>query len=226
MKEVTLIQNRGLLIVGAGGSGREVAWLARDIYGPSVELTFAVEPTFLVRDIIDDVPVIALDARISKKSCRYVIAVGDGAQRKRLATFCDNLGMQPQALVHPSVIRSSRVEIGAGSIVCAGSILTTNVKVGRHVHVNVTCTLSHDVTVGDFSTLSPGVHISGHVHTESGVFLGTGSNVINGKADRPLVIGCNAAVAAGACVTRNVPRDTLVAGVPAVSKHSHSRNDT
>ncbi|MCE7951139.1 MAG: transferase [Xanthomonadales bacterium PRO7] len=224
MSEAISNRIRDLLIVGAGGSGREVAWLARDIYGSNIELTFAVEPEFSVTDAIDDIPVISLDDRISRKFSHYVIAVGDGAQRKRLSTLCNKLGMQPLTLVHPSVIRSSRVEIDDGSIVCAGSILTTNVKIGRHVHVNIACTLSHDVTVDDFSTLSPSVHISGNVRTGSGVFLGAGANVINGKAGLPLVIGCDAVVAAGACVTRNVQPDTLVAGVPAVLKRSRSRD--
>jgi acetyltransferase-like isoleucine patch superfamily enzyme len=96
--------------------------------------------------------------------------------------------------------------------------MTTNVRVGSHVHVNVGCTLSHDVVLGDFATLSPGVHVSGHVHVEDGVFLGTGANIINGIAGRPLIIGRGAIVAAGACVTGPVEAGALVAGVPAIRK--------
>jgi acetyltransferase-like isoleucine patch superfamily enzyme len=64
--------------------------------------------------------------------------------------------------------------------------------------------------------LSPGVHVSGYVHIGRRVFIGTGVNIVNGKPGKPLVIGDDAIVAAGACVTRDVPPRCLVAGVPAV----------
>ncbi len=110
------------------------------------------------------------------------------------------------------------MEIAAGSVICAGSILTTNVAIGEHVHVNVGCTISHDVFIGDFSTLSPGVHVSGHVHIGRDVFIGTGANIINGSANGPIVIGDGAVIAAGACVTKSVEPGALMAGVPAVRK--------
>jgi acetyltransferase-like isoleucine patch superfamily enzyme len=72
--------------------------------------------------------------------------------------------------------------------------------------------------VGDFSTVSPGVNIAGNVHVGEGVFFGVGANVINGVHSRPLVIGDGAVVAAGACVTRDVEPNSMVAGVPAIRK--------
>jgi sugar O-acyltransferase (sialic acid O-acetyltransferase NeuD family) len=209
---------RELLILGAGGSGREVAWLARDVHGTGISLTFAVEPHYATADRVDGIPVVAFDDTFSPSAAYYVIAVGNIVERRRLAAACDARGLMPATLVHPGVTHSSRVEFGVGSIVCAGSIMTTNVRVGSHVHVNVGCTLSHDVVLGDFATLSPGVHVSGHVHVEDGVFLGTGANIINGIAGRPLIIGRGAIVAAGACVTGPVEAGALVAGVPAIRK--------
>lgn len=208
---------RHLVIVGAGGSGREVAWLARDVYGDAVLLTFAVERKYLVADRIDDIPVVALDS-LSEDATHFVAAIGDLVERRRIAAECEARGLVPATLVHSSVHRSSRVEIGAGSIVCAGAIITTNVRIGRHVHVNIGCTLSHDVILGDFATLSPGVHLSGHVHVEDDVFLGTGVSVINGTANQPLVLGHGAVIAAGACVTQPVESGAMAAGVPAVRK--------
>jgi acetyltransferase-like isoleucine patch superfamily enzyme len=88
----------------------------------------------------------------------------------------------------------------------------------RHVHINIGCTVSHDSRIDDFATLSPGSHISGHVHVGPDVFIGTGACIINGSEDEPLTIGAGAVVAAGACVTRPVEAGTMVAGVPAVTK--------
>ena len=110
---------------------------------------------------------------------------------------------------------SKRVEIGEGSIVCSGNILTTNIRLGKHVHLNLGCTVGHDAVLGNFATLAPGVHISGWVTLEPSVYIGTGASVINGVEGEPLIIGRNAVVGAGACVIRNVPPNTTVVGIPA-----------
>lgn len=222
MSEFRWPQLHELLVVGAGGSGREVAWLAREIHGEALQITFAVEPRWLSAATVDDIPVVPLERSECAKIRNFVVAVGDLNERRRLAETCESFGMSPAALVHPSAIHSSRVTFGEGSIVCAGAIITTNVQIGRHVHINIGCSISHDVVLGDFATLSPGVRLAGHVHVEHDVFLGTGATVINGTAGRPLVLGHGAIVAAGACVTHTVPSGALVAGVPAVIKRTRS----
>ncbi|MDH5833036.1 acetyltransferase [Luteimonas kalidii] len=206
-----------LLIVGAGGSGREVAWLARDVHGEQIGLMFVVESRYLDTNTVNGVPVIAFDS-LSRDRSHYIVAVGDIVTRRRLVAECEARKLTAVTLVHPAVARSNLVDIGIGSIVCAGAIITTNVRIGRHVHINIGCTLSHDVMLGDFATLSPGVHISGHVHVGEGVLIGTGANIINGKSGTPLVIGDGAVIAAGACVIRDVEAGATVAGVPALSK--------
>ena len=105
--------------------------------------------------------------------------------------------------------------MGEGVVICAGNILTTNIRVGRHVHINLACTISHDVVLGDFVTVAPGAHISGRVHVGDRAYIGTGACIINGESDAPIVIGEDAMVGAAACVTRDVAAGTTVVGVPA-----------
>jgi sugar O-acyltransferase (sialic acid O-acetyltransferase NeuD family) len=150
-----------------------------------------------------------------------VIAVGDPKARKFIATRCNEAGAQFASLVHHSVEMSEFVEIGAGSIICCGTILTVNIKLGCHVHVNLDCTIGHDVHIGDFSTLSPGVHVSGNVHIGEGVYIGTGANIINGISGKPLVIADGTVIGAGACVTKSAECPGLYAGVPAQLKKSY-----
>ena len=69
--------------------------------------------------------------------------------------------------------------------------------------------------MGDFTTLAPGVHVSGCVHFGKRVYVGTGAVIINGTRDNPLILGDDAVVGAGACVTKSVPPATTVVGVPA-----------
>ena len=208
-----------LLIVGAGGFGREVAWLARQRWGENVPLAFLVSSAEYLTPPVNDVTVQMLDVAPLLPGDRYVSAISDSTARRALSAMCEARHLQAASVIaHPRIESSRFVEAGEGSILCAGTSLTTDVRIGRHVHVNLHCTIGHDVVIGDFSTLSPGVHVSGHVRIEEDVFIGTGAVIVNGKAGHPLIIGRGAIVAAGACVTRTVEPGALVAGVPAIRK--------
>ena len=195
---------RRLYVFGAGGHGREIAWLAEQSWNGAVETVFLVDDPAYVTGPVNGIPVRLVSDVAAVDGDRFVVAVGDAQLRRRAAAACLSAGLQPARLVHPRVEMSRFVSIGRGCVVCAGCILTTDVSLGEHVHVNLDCTISHDVVIGDFSTLSPGVHVSGNVQIGSDVFIGTGANIINGKAGTPLVIGDGAVIAAGACVTKSV----------------------
>ena len=107
------------------------------------------------------------------------------------------------------------VKLGEGVVICPGSLVTTNVEIGAHAQINVSCTVMHDCRVGAFSTLSPGVHLSGNNVLEPSVFVGTGAVTVHGLPERPLEIGRGAVIGAGAVVTRNVAAGATVVGVPA-----------
>lgn len=207
-----------LYVFGAGGFGREVAWLAQQAWGDAIEIVFLVNKPEYLSDPVNGIPVRLLSDVEPGESSRYVIGVGEPEIRKQLVSAFEEAGHRPAMLVHPRVEASAWVSLGEGTIVCAGNIITVNVTIGAHVHVNLDCTIGHDVTIGDFSTLSPGVHVSGNVEIGQGVMIGTGSAIINGKANAPLVIGDGAVVAAGACVTKPVEPGSMVAGVPAIRK--------
>lgn len=209
-----------LLIFGAGGFGREVAWLAQQCWDERTEIVFCVNQPRYVSAPVNGIPVRLLEefAGGAGDQLEYVIAVGDPEQRARIAGHHDAMGIRPATLVHPRVEASRWVEIGPGSILCAGVIATTNVVIGVHVHINLDCTIGHDVIIGDYATLSPGVHVSGNVIIGKRAFIGTGATIINGSPTSPLSIGDGAVVAAGACVTKPVEPGALVAGVPAVRK--------
>lgn len=209
---------RRLFVFGAGGFGREVAWLAEQIYGAELEVVFLVDDASYVSSPVNGLKV-QLVEDIHPAACdAFVVAVGDPELRRRAAALCSKRGMKPATLVHPRAEYSRFVEMGNGSIICAGSILTTNVRFGCHVHMNLDCTIGHDVEIGDFTTLSPGVHVSGNVKIGSDVFVGTGATIINGSSSVPLMIDDGAVIAAGACVTKPVEAGALVAGVPAIRK--------
>jgi len=207
---------RRLCIFGAGGSGREVAWLAEQAWGSSVELRFVVDDPRYLGDPVNGIPLALLADLEPRDDTRFVVALGESELRRRVASAFVAAGHRPATLVHPRAEMSRFVELGDGTIVCANASITCNVSVGAHVQVNLACSIAHDVVLGDYSTLSPGVRLSGHVQVGQGAFIGTNACVVNGRPGKPLRIGEGAVIAAGACVTRDVPANSLVAGVPAV----------
>lgn len=113
-------------------------------------------------------------------------------------------------LIDPSVIMSEWLEVGQGSIICAGSILTVNISIGKHVIVNLDCTIGHDAVIEDFCTLYPSVNLSGNTKLNNFVELGTGSQIIQG-----IIIEEDVIVGAGSVVVRNLPPNCTAVGSPA-----------
>lgn len=206
-----------LIIVGAGGFGREV----HDVVTAINER--GNQPIWDFLGYLDDGEV-HID-RLERIGARllgatellprysggwYVIGVGDPVIRESLASRADAAGLRAATLIHPSATRGLDVKIGEGSIICSHVSITTNVCIGRHVHLNLNCTVGHDVIAADLVVVNPGATISGDVTLEKGVMIGTNAAVIQG-----LRIGQHAVVGAGAAVIRDVPANQTVVGVPA-----------
>lgn len=208
------------LVFGAGGFGREVAWLITESFGANAKIAYVIDPELIVSSNgrVGGCPVIAADSIDFVSAPPLVVAVGEPAARRKIVARLLARGARFRNLVDRGFRCSSSVRLGEGSIICAGCVATVDIAIGAHVHVNLNCTIGHNVVIDDFSTLSPGVHVSGNVEIDAGVFIGTGACIINGKPSAPLRIGAGATVAAGAVVIGDVPPGALVAGVPAVRK--------
>jgi sugar O-acyltransferase (sialic acid O-acetyltransferase NeuD family) len=208
-----------LFIYGAGGFAREVAWLVEQVAaaGRDTELiAFVVDDQKQVGQTLNSIPVRSLNQLAAEcPGAGFVAAVGTPGTREQLAQKAVAAGFQPATIIHPRTEMSRFVEIGEGSVVCAGCILTTNIRLGKHVQINLDCTIGHDVVLSDFATLAPGVHVSGNVAIGRGAYIGTGAVIINGSSGASLVLGDGCVVGAGACVTRSVPERTTVVGIPA-----------
>ena len=201
-------------VYGSGGFGREAAWLAEQC-GHHV-VCFIDDDASRIDRRLNDVDVVSLDDAASRFAhIGVVTAIGSPAARAHVVGRAAARGLRPATLVHPRVERSRWVTLGDGAIICAGNILTTNIVIGDHVQIHVGCTIGHDVTVDAFSTLLPGVRVAGCVRIGRGAYIGSGATIINGTPDKPLVVGDDAVVGAGACVTRSVAPGVTVAGVPA-----------
>lgn len=205
-----------LYIIGAGGFGREVAWL--------VERINAVEPTWSLKGFIDDNPEVigtivggypvvggvdafgTFDAEVWA-----VCAIGSAKVRRTVIEKVSAFhNVKYASLIDPSVLMSERVEVGEGGIICAGNIITVDIKLGKHCIVNLDCTIGHDAVIGNYVTVYPSVNISGITTIGDCAELGTGMQIIQGKA-----IGDEAIIGAGAVVVKDIPARCVAVGSPA-----------
>jgi sugar O-acyltransferase (sialic acid O-acetyltransferase NeuD family) len=201
-----------IIIIGAGGFGREVEMLINQInkHEEKWNLLGYIDDSIAPNTSIGDSKVIGpINAISDFTNCSYVIAIADSKVKERISK---HIGTRLYAaiLIHPNVLIGKRVKIGIGTIICAGNIITEDISIGNHVILNLSCTVGHDTIIEDYSSFMPSVNISGEVKIGNSVFVGTGSKIIN-----KVEIGKFTIIGAGAVVTRSIPANCTAVGVPA-----------
>lgn len=212
-----------IIIYGSGGFARELAWLIEEVNeftAITIKVVCFVDDNMKRSgERVNGIEILTFTQACAKyPGAGYLIGVGSPAIRKNLSLRAEAAGLGSLSIVHPSVRISKFVDVGIGTIICAGTILTTNIRLGNQVQINLDCTIGHDVVIEDFVTLAPGVHVSGRVYIEQGSYIGTGAVIINGWENKPLKIGAGSIVGAGASVVMDVEANTTVVGVPAKEK--------
>ncbi len=202
-----------IAIIGAGGFGREVAWLIERINEDKNEWNFIWYYDDIKSKSDDNYPVLGnVDDLLSLKEKLYVVcAIGTSSIRKKvLQRLTTNCNIEFPNLIDPTVIMSDSIKMGVGNIICSRNIFTVNVSMGDHNIVNLNCTIGHDVIIESYITLNPTVNISGNVILKEACEFGTGSEIIQG-----ITVGENTIVGAGAVVVRDLPSNSVCVGMPA-----------
>jgi sugar O-acyltransferase (sialic acid O-acetyltransferase NeuD family) len=143
-----------------------------------------------------------------------ILGLGSGSLRRRIAEQAAATGVRIQGFVHPSCVIDNSACIDPTAVVCAGSIVTSNSKIGAGVLINMGAIVAHDCILADFVTVAPRVAICGHVHIRSGATIGCGALILEGSPGETRVIGENALVGAGACVHKSVEDYARVLPIP------------
>lgn len=207
---------RDVVILGAGGHAREVADVVVACIAAGAPLRLA---GFVDEDetkhgamltegrILGDMDALS---RMSVRTTLVVAGIGAPAPRRRLVEAARSMGFGSTILIHPTVSITRHVELATGVVITAGCVVTNQIEIGEHCHINRMTTVGHDCRVGAFVHLAPACVLSGNVTVEDDCDIGTNATIIQGKT-----IGRGAIVGAGAVVVHDVPPQCTVVGVPA-----------
>jgi sugar O-acyltransferase (sialic acid O-acetyltransferase NeuD family) len=206
-----------LLLVGAGGLGRGVA--------ATIDAVNRCEPQWQVIGYLDDDPSLQattigghrvigpLEAADEYPDARVAICVASPTNqlaRKRVAMRMALDQERLATIVHPAAHLASSTKLGAGAIVLAGTVATTDVTIGSNCLIMPNVTLTHDDVLSDHVVCGGGVALAGEVHVGEGAYLGAGCRVRERRW-----VGAWALVGMGAVVLDDVPVGQVWAGVPA-----------
>jgi sugar O-acyltransferase (sialic acid O-acetyltransferase NeuD family) len=207
---------KDLIIIGAGGFGREVLSYAIDIMKTT-------DCGWKVKGFIDD-NLNALDGKDTgykilgtisehrvEENAVYICAIGDCKVRLAIGRDFQKRGAKFINFIHPTARIRERVKMGVGNIFCPNSGANPDVIIGDFVVVNCNSGFAHDCVIGSGCTLSGGCDVTGNCTLGEGVFLGAKAVITPGRK-----IGDYAKISAGAVVFTHVKPGKTMIGNPAM----------
>jgi sugar O-acyltransferase (sialic acid O-acetyltransferase NeuD family) len=201
-------------IIGNGGFAKEILFLLKEVYGPSVDFGGFIDFQPKHNEIVclgQKFPVLDEDEFLKSwnKDCNLFLGIGEPRLIQKIVNKFGEFNFPN--LIHPSVVgHFDSIRIGSGNIITAGCVLTVDISIGSYNIFNLNTTIGHDTTIGNFNVFNPGSHISGSLNISNSILFGTNSAVLQG-----LKIGSKSIIGAGSLVNKNVEENTVVVGVPA-----------
>lgn len=201
-----------LVIIGAGGFGREVLCWARESPGEWLASGFLDDNPRALDEFEADLPPIlgTVQDHEPRPSEVFVCAIGQVEAKRRCAEHILSRGGVFTRVLHATAVRSGRATLGKGVILCPYSIVSPDAVIGDFVSVNLHSSVAHDAVVGRWSQIQCHVDITGGVTLGEGVLVGSHASILPGVR-----VGDGAVIGAGSVVMRDVPAGVTVFGAPA-----------
>jgi sugar O-acyltransferase (sialic acid O-acetyltransferase NeuD family) len=201
-----------IIIVGAGGFGREVLQWARDAWPEASSRIvgfLSAESDRLNRHDCSLEIIADPDRYKPQPGDALLLAIGISVVRRQVAESLRSRGAEFLTLVHPTAIVAPTAVIAEGAIICPYAIVSDAAQVGAFVLMNYHSSLGHDASAGDYSVLSPYATLGGNAHIGDDVFMGLHASVGPGRR-----IGARSKVSANSCALADASHDSIIYGVP------------
>jgi sugar O-acyltransferase (sialic acid O-acetyltransferase NeuD family) len=197
-----------LLIIGASGHGKVVADIALKM-NRWQGIAFLDDDKNIKSSM--GLEVIGTSSEVSKYIEEYdvFVGIGNNVTRQKVQEKLETLGAEIPVLIHPTAVIGEQVVIEYGSALMAGSIVNCCTRIGKGCIVNTGSTIDHDNVIGDFTHISPGVHLAGTVKVGLGSWIGIGSTISNN-----VTITNDCKIGAGAVVVKDLTEPGVYVGVP------------
>lgn len=199
---------RNLVIVGAGGFGREAVWTVERINAAQQQpiwnvVGFADDDPAKARGNFEGYPLLGSVEKAAKDhpGASVFIAVGDNALRRRI--YAQLRGFDFPAFIDPSAQVSPTTEFKHGTFIAPEAVVSVGTEIGKFVILSARAGVGHDSVVGDFSNIGPGASLSGHTTTGCDVTIGANGSIAPGVS-----VGDGASIACGTPVLSDVAPGT------------------
>lgn len=199
-----------ILIIGCGGQGRVIL----DILNSQKRkvIGFIDDDPKKADSLINNTKVIGnIHYLLEKKPAMNIaIGVGDNKTRAKIFSLLKEKKFRIIQTIHSKAVISKNVKLGEGVVIMPGAIINTNAVIEDNVIINTNSSIDHDCIIKKNSHIQPGATVTGTVTIGEFATIGSGATVLPN-----LKIGSNSVIGAGAVVTKDIPDDVVVFGVPA-----------
>ncbi len=202
-----------LIIVGAGGFGRELFAMLGDVFS-SDEYRFKgflaqEEPRALEKWQIHHPVLAAPEDYEPEPDDRFLLAIGAMNARQATTAAIQSKGGEFISFIHPQAFVASTAEIGAGAVIYPFATVSNSAKLGPNVHLNYYASVGHDCQVGPLCLLAPYATLNGFVTLEDQVYISTHGTVAPGCTMKR-----NSKLSANSACMRDAAESMFVFGVP------------
>jgi sugar O-acyltransferase, sialic acid O-acetyltransferase NeuD family len=199
------------IIIGAGTYGQVYAEYLKDDYQI---IGFIDNNENLLMKVFRGITVLGgNDYLFNKidKNINVFVPIGNNNVRVKLLTELNKKGFKTPSFIHKKTIIDDSVKIGKAVYILPGTNIMPLTTIGDFTMISMGVNIAHHNIIEEGCFFSQGSNIGASVEIKKQAYFGISSTLMTGVRE----VGKNTLIGAGSVVIKDVPDNTIVAGVPA-----------